>query len=75
MYGTTPVLRGLDEPVVVELVDVVFDHIDLLGDHVQQRLQRVALVGIAHAMDRGQQRVQAVGAGGVGVVFMTADSG
>ena len=41
--GHDPVLAGLDEPVVVELVDVVLDQIDLLADDAQQGAQRVAL--------------------------------
>ena len=33
----------------------------LLGDHRQQRLDRLALLGVAHAVNRRQQFVKRVG--------------
>ena len=58
--GHHPVLAGLDEPVLVELGDVVFDDVHLLGDHLQQGAQRIALLGVAQAVDGRQQVVEAV---------------
>ena len=57
-----PVVGGLDEPVVVQMRDIVFDHIHLFGDRAQQRLQRIAVFGVADAVDRRQIAVQAVDA-------------
>jgi hypothetical protein len=34
--GHHPVLGGLDEPIVVQLPDVIFDHIHLAGDDAEQ---------------------------------------
>ena len=53
-----PVLAGLDEPVVVELVDGVGQDLALLLEHGEQAAQRVPGVGIAPLVDPGQQFVQ-----------------
>src|SRR2546423_1410394 len=50
-----PVVAGFDEPVVVESRDVIFDHAYLLGDHLQQRMQRLAAIEIAHPVDDWQE--------------------
>ena len=55
-----PVFAGLDEPVLVELRDIVLDDIHLLADDPQQRAQRIVVLRIAHAVHDGQQFVQAV---------------
>ena len=56
-----PLLAGLDEPVVVEPLDVGLEDAQLLLDDRQQRAQLVAaLVRVAVAVDRGQQPVQVV---------------
>ena len=34
--GNHPILAGLDEPVVVELEDIVFHDVDLFADNAQQ---------------------------------------
>ena len=34
--GNHPILAGLDEPVVVELADIVFHDVDLFADNAQQ---------------------------------------
>ena len=65
-----PILRRLDEPVVVELANVLLDDGDLLADDGQQRLERVALVGVADAVDGRQQIVQAI----VRLVHISLDS-
>src|SRR5678815_1478233 len=66
-----PVIGGLDEPVLVELGDVVLDDIDLLGDDLEQGLERIAAVCVPDANDRRQERIQAIeariaGLGGCG---------
>ena len=53
--GHDPVGARLDELVVVELRQVLFQRADLLGQHGHQRLQRPALFGVAHAIDRGEE--------------------
>ena len=55
-----PILARLDEPVFVQPGDVGLDDVHLLGDHAQQRPQRVPLFGVALAVDDRQQFVQAV---------------
>jgi hypothetical protein len=51
--GHRPVLARFDEPVFVELVHIVFDDLDLFGDHLEQRPQRVSALGVAFAIDGG----------------------
>ena len=60
-----PIFTGLDEPVFVELPDILFDHLHLLGDDLQQGTQRFALLVIAHAIDGGKQFVEAILSSGV----------
>ena len=55
-----PVVAGLDEPVVVQPGDVLFEHIGLAGQHAQEVAQRPALLRIAHAIDHRQQVVQPI---------------
>ena len=58
--GDDPVLAGLDEPVLVEPVDIALDDVDLFGDHLQKRAERKPQFGVALAMDNGQQVEEAV---------------
>ena len=53
--GRHPVGAGLDELVVVELLDVLLERGELLGEGRDQRAQRLALLGVAQAVDRRQQ--------------------
>ena len=55
--GRGPVVAGLDEEVVEELLDVLLDDGALAGEHGQERAQRLALVGVAHAVD-GRQKAR-----------------
>ena len=61
--GDDPVLAGLDEPVVVELADILLDEVHLLGDDAQQGAQRVALIDVAHPVNGRDEVIEAVGAG------------
>ena len=47
MYGHHPLGAGLDEHVVVELIEILFEQADLLGERNQQRSQRPALQTLA----------------------------
>jgi hypothetical protein len=58
--GNYPWLAGLDEPVVVETIDVPLDDRDLLRDHLQQRPQRLVALGVAQPVDSRQQVVEPV---------------
>ena len=62
--GGHPMIAGLDELVVVELLDILFERLELRRDQRDQRAQRVALLLVANAVDRGQQRIQALGVEG-----------
>ena len=57
-----PGLAGFDEPVVVELQQVVFEMVRLFGDHLKQRAQRLALRAVVESDHRRQQFVEPVGA-------------
>jgi hypothetical protein len=59
MYGT--VLAGLDEPSLVEAGDVLFHEIDLLGNHAQEGLQRIATLRVAEPVHNRDQLIQAIG--------------
>src|SRR5262249_29245964 len=52
---------GLDEPVVVQDRGVLLDALELALDYAEQGTQRLALRGIAQAVDRGQEPVEALG--------------
>ena len=56
--GDDPVLARLDEPVTVERRHVAFDALELALDDCEQCPQRLALVDVAIAQERGQQEVQ-----------------
>jgi hypothetical protein len=55
-----PVLGGLDEPVVVQLAQIVLDDVDLLAYHSEQSAQRIALLRIAQPMHARKQLVQPI---------------
>ncbi len=48
--GHDPFVAGLDEPVVVQLPDVVLDQLHFAVHQVEQRTQRVALGRVAQPM-------------------------
>ena len=54
MYGTAH-SAGFDELVVVELLQILFEHRDLFGDDRQQRLEGPALFRVPQAIDRREQ--------------------
>ena len=56
-----PRRAGLDELVVVELLDVVLDDAGLRGHDGEEGLQLAAVRGVAGAVDGGQQREELVG--------------
>ena len=56
-----PVGARLDEEIVVELVDVLLDRAELLGNDGEQFFEHLTLRRIAHAVDRRQQRVEGFG--------------
>ena len=58
--GRDPVRAGFDELVVVELLDVLFQRFEFAREQGEQRVQRTTLFLVADALDRGQQRVQAL---------------
>ena len=58
--GRDPTGTGLDELVVVKLVDVLFEHGKLVGKGGQKGAQRRALFGIAQAVHRWHQVIQAL---------------
>ena len=69
-----PVGARLDEEIVVELIDVLLDCAELLGDDGEQLLEHLALRRVAHAVDRRQQRVEGFGIvthDGQALAFMT----
>ena len=53
-----PIAAGFDELIVVKLIEVLFEHSRLLGDHRKQLAQRPALLGVARPIDRRQKLVQ-----------------
>ncbi len=53
-----PIAAGFDELIVVKLIEVLFEHARLLGDHRKQLAQRPALLGVARPIDRRQKLVQ-----------------
>ncbi len=55
-----PVVAGFNEPVFVQPRDVLLQHVGLGSQHAQEIAQRVALVGIAHAVDHRQQVIQSI---------------
>ena len=55
-----PVLARLDEPVFVELLDIVLDDVGLLGDDPKQAAERLARLGVADTDIGRQQIVEAV---------------
>ena len=59
--GRDPVGARLDELVVVGLLEALREHVDLVGEHVEQLAQHAALLGVAHAVDGRQQPVELVG--------------
>ena len=73
--GRRPVGAGLDELVVVELLDVLLDDGRLLGDHAEQLAQREALVGVAEPVDRRQQGVEALGGHPHGITCRSRGAG
>ena len=58
--GDDPIITGFDEPVVIELGDIVLDQVDLRGDHAQKLPQGAAHVEIALPVDDRQKLVEAV---------------
>ena len=73
--GRCPVGAGLDELVVVELLDVLLDDGRLLGDHAQQLPKREALLGVADAVDGRQQGVEALGGHPHGITCRSTGDG
>jgi hypothetical protein len=63
--GDDPLLARLDEPVVVQLLDVGLEEVDVARDDAQQGAQLVLLRLIAHPVDGREQVVQPVALGGV----------
>src|SRR5256714_13426063 len=55
-----PIFGRLDGPIVIEAAYVVFDDVDLLGEHAQQSFQRIAFGRVAHAIDDRQQFVETI---------------
>ena len=73
-----PAVGGLDELVVVELLDALREHVDLLGDDVDELAQHAALLGVADPVDARQQPVELlrrVQAGGGHVIASSSSSG
>ena len=58
--GDRPIGAGFDEPVGILLGDVILNRIDLFADHAQQRVQGIALCGVAGAVEHRQQIIEAV---------------
>src|SRR5262249_33592533 len=54
-----PIRAGFDELVVVKLRQIFFEHARLIGDDGQQRLERLASLGVPGAINRRQQFVNA----------------
>jgi hypothetical protein len=54
--GHDPFVAGLDEPVVVQLADVVLDQLHFAVHQVQQRTQRIALGRVAQPVHRRKKR-------------------
>ena len=51
----------LDELVVVHLLEALGEHVDLAGDDVDELAQDAVLLGVADAVDGGQQPVELLG--------------
>ena len=80
--GHGPVGAGLDEQVVVELLQAFPGHRDLLGQHADQLFERPALqaqglrkLGVADAVDGRQQFKERLGVGGHGISLRAAPCG
>ena len=56
--GRHPLGAGLDELIVVELVEILAQHRDLFGDDAAQRFERLALLRVANAVKRRQQIIK-----------------
>ena len=59
--GRDPVGAGLDELVVVELLEIFLENTDLPVDEGEQLAERFALLGVANAVDRRQQVIEPIG--------------
>src|SRR5215472_4120002 len=53
--GDDPLRAGFDEGIVVKLLDVFFENGCLLGNDGTKREQRLAVLGIAYAIDGRQE--------------------
>ena len=58
--GHHPLIAGLDEPVLVQLVDVILQCLELLLKDREHRLENIALVRIGDAVDRREEVVEPV---------------
>ena len=58
MYGRDPLGARLDELVVVELLEVLVERCRARAQSRQQRAQRLAVLRVAHAVDRRQQPIE-----------------
>ena len=56
-----PLRAGLDELVVVQLVDLLREHLDLTGKHLDELAQHPAVLGVSQPVDDGQQMVEPIG--------------
>src|SRR5436190_15636402 len=56
--GQRPGCAGLGKLIIVELCQILLENAGLLGHDAEQCLQRLALLGIADAIDRRQQLVE-----------------
>jgi hypothetical protein len=55
--GDDPFFARFDEPVVVQPLDVRVDDAGLLGEHRDERRQRLAMLDVPQTVDRGEQFV------------------
>src|SRR5260370_4076194 len=58
--GNHPVLASFDEPVLVELGNIILNDIYLLGDDPQQCLERPTLFRVTLAVDSWQELIQTI---------------
>src|SRR5262249_4393632 len=58
--GDDPRVARLDEPVLVEALDVALDDVRLALEHFEQRLEGTAALDVAHAVERREELVELV---------------